>query len=279
MAAKDAGTMTSEHRSATAERLGNPAKSPFDLTGDVVLVTGAGGGIGRAIVVALRDAGAAVVATDQASVDGILPHDVTLASDWARVAEIVGERYGRLNALVNNAGISITLPIADTSLNIWRRVQAINVEGILLGLHATLPLLREGGRGRKGGASVVNFSSVAGLRGAAYCAAYCASKASIAMFSKCAAIEYASLGYDIRVNSIHPGAIDTAMIHDIMSGYETLGVVPSAEIARKATEARHPLGRLGEPGEIAQSVVYLCSTASSFTTGSELVVDGGFTSL
>ena len=251
----------------------------FDLNGDVFLVTGAAGGIGRAIMAALTAAGGSVIGTDLHREGEILAHDVTSEADWGRIAAHVAERHGRLAGLVNNAGYALTESIEATSLEAWRRVQSINVESMLLGLHAMLPLLRKGAEGRTGGASVVNFSSVGGLRGAAYNAAYCASKAAVGMLSKCAAIEFAALKYGIRVNSVHPGGIETPMMGSILQRYVTLGAMRSEEAARAAVNARHPLGRLGKPEEIAGGVVYLCSPAAAFVTGSELVIDGGFTSM
>jgi NAD(P)-dependent dehydrogenase (short-subunit alcohol dehydrogenase family) len=252
------------------------AMNPFDLTGDIVLLTGAGGGIGQAIAAGLRDAGATVLGTDLRPADDVMAHDVTSAEDWARIAEDIRARHGKLSCLVNNAGYALTESIEATTLALWRRVQAVNVESILLGLHATLPLLREGAKGRRGGASVVNLSSIGGLRGAPFNAAYCASKAAVLLFTKCAAAEYAALRYDIRVNSVHPGGIDTAMMNGIMARYVELGGAPTQQVAREAVEHRHPMGRLGTPEEIAGGVVYLCAPAASFVTGAELSIDGGF---
>ena len=253
--------------------------SGFDLSGDVVLVTGASGGIGTAVSAALTEAGATVIGTDLRAQSEVQAHDVTSAQDWARIAEYVRARHGRLACLVNNAGHALTASIEATSLEAWRRVQSVNVESILLGLQAMLPLLRAGAQGRAGGASVVNLSSVGGLRGAPFSAAYCASKAAVVMLSKSAALEFATLGYDIRVNTVHPGGVETPMMTEIMARHATLGTAPSEQQARAATEARHPMRRLGRPDEIAGGVVYLCSTAASFVTGSELVVDGGYTAM
>ena len=143
-------------------------------------------------------------------------------------------------------------------------------------LQTLLPLLKEGGKARKSGASIVNFSSVGGLRGAAFNAAYCTSKAAVKMLSKCLGAEFAALGYNIRCNSVHPGGIDTAMLNGIIDRYVELGAVPSAEVARDAMIAQHPIGRLGRPDEMAGGVVYLCSDAASFVTCSEFLMDGGF---
>lgn len=249
----------------------------FDLSGDVIVLTGANGGIGRAITAALRQAGAIVIGTDLHPTETVMAHDVTSPADWARIADHVRDHHGKLSCLVNNAGHAVTEPIATTTLAAWRLIQAVNVESILHGLHAMVPLLREGAKGRVGGAAVVNLSSVGGLRGAAFNAAYCASKAAVLLFTKCAAVEYAALHYDIRVNSVHPGGIETPMMQQIMARNVELGVVGSIAQARAGTAARHPMGRLGRPEEIAGGVVYLCSPAASFVTGSELAIDGGYT--
>lgn len=248
----------------------------------VAVVTGAAGGIGRELVKALKAANATVVATDLAAkaqiegADHYLKHDVTSEADWQAVAALVQDKYGRLDALVNNAGYSIVTKFEETPLADFHRVNAINVDSIIIGTQVMLPLLKEGGRARSGGASVVNFSSVGGLRGAAFNAAYCTSKAAVKMLSKCLGAEFAALGYNIRVNSVHPGGIDTPMLGSIMDKYVELGAAPSREVAQTAMEMRHPIGRMGRPEEMGGGVVYLCSDAASFITCSEFVMDGGF---
>ena len=248
----------------------------------VAVVTGAAGGIGRELVKAMKAANAVVIATDMAEsadiegADHYLQHDVTSEADWQAVAALVQEKYGRLDALVNNAGISIVTKFDETPLADFHRVNAVNVDSIIIGTQVLLPLLREGGKARKGGASVVNFSSVGGLRGAAFNAAYCTSKAAVKMLTKCLGAEFAALGYNVRVNSVHPGGIDTPMLGSIMDKYVALGAVPSREIAVAGMEARHPIGRMGQPAEMGGGVVYLCSEAASFVTCAEFVMDGGF---
>lgn len=248
----------------------------------VAVVTGAAGGIGRELVKAMKAANATVIATDLAAdaqiegADHYLKHDVTSEADWQAVAALVQDNYGRLDALVNNAGYSIVTKFEDTPLADFHRVNAINVDSIIIGTQVMLPLLKEGGKARKSGASVVNFSSVGGLRGAAFNAAYCTSKAAVKMLSKCLGAEFAALGHNIRVNSVHPGGIDTPMLGSIMDKYVELGAAPSREVAQAAMEARHPIGRMGRPEEMGGGVVYLCSDAASFVTCTEFVMDGGF---
>ncbi|HQS70465.1 MAG: short-chain dehydrogenase [Novosphingobium sp. 17-62-8] len=248
----------------------------------VAVVTGAAGGIGRELVKALKAANAIVIATDLAAeaeiegADHYLRHDVTSEADWRAVAALVQDNYGRLDALVNNAGYSIVTKFEDTPLADFHRVNAINVDSVIIGTQIMLPLLREGGKARKGGASVVNFSSVGGLRGAAFNAAYCTSKAAVKMLSKCLGAEFGALGYNIRVNSVHPGGIDTAMLGSIMDRYVELGAVPSREVAMQGIVANHPIGRMGRAEEMGGGVVYLCSDAASFVTCAEFLMDGGF---
>lgn len=252
------------------------------LPDTVAVVTGAAGGIGREIVKAMKAAGATVIATDlkdDAEIEGAdhyLKHDVTSEADWRAVETLVREKYGRLDALVNNAGFSIVTKFEDTPLSEFHKVNAINVDSAIIGTQVMLELLKEGGKARASGASVINFSSVGGLRGAAFNAAYCVSKAAIKMLSKCLGAEFAALKYNIRVNSVHPGGIDTPMLGSIMDRYIELGASPSREASLAAVNASHPIGRLGRADEMAGGVVFLASSASSFMTCDELVMDGGF---
>ena len=257
----------------------------INLENTIALVTGAAGGIGRAVCTTMTEAGAKVIATDIADKPGGLAaeayykHDVTSKDDWQKIADQIETDYGQLDALVNVAGLSIVVSIEETSLAEWRRVNSINVESILLSFHTMLPLLKKSGETRKGGASVVNFSSIAGQRGAAFNAAYCASKGAVKIFTKCAAIEFAALGYNIRVNSIHPGGVETPMLKSIIDTYIDKGVVPSYEVAEAGIITDHPIGRLGVPEDMGGGVVYLCSESAAFVTGAELNIDGGFTSV
>jgi NAD(P)-dependent dehydrogenase (short-subunit alcohol dehydrogenase family) len=248
----------------------------------IAVVTGAAGGIGREVVKAMKAAGATVIATDlrdTAEIEGAdhyLKHDVTSEADWRAVEALVREKYGRLDALVNNAGFSIVTKFEETPLSEFHKVNAVNVDSAIIGTQVMLDLLREGGKARKSGASVINFSSIGGLRGAAFNSAYCVSKAAIMMLSKCLGAEFAALKYNIRVNSVHPGGIETPMLSSIMDRYVELGAAPSREAAEAGVNVNHPIGRLGRPEEMAGGVVFLASSASSFMTCDELVMDGGF---
>lgn len=253
----------------------------ISLDNVVAVVTGARGGIGREVVRAMKEAGATVVATDMVApgdvgADHALAHDVTHAGDWQAVADLVGREYGRLDALVNVAAISIVASIEETPLEEWRRIHQVNVESVIVGVQTLLPMLKEGGKARKSGASIVNFSSVGGIKGAPFNGAYCTSKAAVKMLSKCMGAEFAALGYNIRANSVHPGGIDTPMLQSIMQRYVDLGAVPSIEASMQGVVAAHPIGRLGRPEEMAGGVVYLCSDAASFVTCSEFMMDGGY---
>ena len=250
------------------------------LDGTVALVTGAGGGIGGATVAAMRAAGAEVIATDLKAPscgDINMAQDVTDEAGWESLASEIEKRWGRLDALINNAGIAIVSSIADNTIEMWRKQMAVNVESMLFSHKSMLPMLCKSGETRQGGASVVNLSSVGGLGGSPFMAAYCTSKGAVRLFSKSAALEFAALKYNIRVNSVHPGGIETPMMDEIIASYVRLGAAPDEKTARAGVDAQHPLGRWGQSEEIAGGIVFLCSPSASFMTGSELVIDGGFT--
>jgi Dehydrogenases with different specificities (related to short-chain alcohol dehydrogenases) len=175
-------------------------------------------------------------------------------------------RFRRLDVVVNNAGVALAKNVEYTTLQEWRWLLSINLDGVFLGTRFGIVAMREARSG-----SIINLSSIEGLVGDANLAAYNASKGGVRLFTKSAALHCARSGYNIRVNSVHPGYVLTPMVE----GYaESSG---DAEAARKALVALHPLGRLGEPDEIAYGVLYLASDESKFVTGSELVIDGGYT--
>ena len=175
-----------------------------------------------------------------------------------------------MHILVNNAGIAIAGPVTDCTLEAWRRQQAVNVEGVFLGVKHALPLMRA-----SGGGSIVNISSVAGLQGAAGLSSYCASKGAVRLFTKAVALECAAARDGVRVNSVHPGIIETAIwgaIGDGLSGGDSGANRPDLDaMSAMAT----PLGVKGLPEDIAAGVLYLASDESRYVTGSELVIDGG----
>ena len=187
--------------------------------------------------------------------------DVTSESDWQQAAAAAAARFGKLDILVNNAGIFKLGSVEDTSEELWDEIMDINSKGVFLGTKAAIPEMR-----KVGGGSIINISSVAGLIGTAYSAAYGASKGAVRLLTKSTAIQYAGEG--IRANSIHPGVIDTPM---------TAPNLLADDSSRSRSVARHPLGRVGKAEDVAYGALFLASDESSFMTGSELVIDGGLT--
>jgi NAD(P)-dependent dehydrogenase (short-subunit alcohol dehydrogenase family) len=255
------------------------------VQGKVALVTGGASGIGAAVVELLAREGASVAATDVDDLKGpelvagikkagheavFLHQDVTSEARWVEVVSEVGKRFGRLDILVSNAGIGIMVPsITDMSLEDWRRQTAINLDGVFLSVKHCLPLMR-----KTGGGSIIMMSSLAGLRGGAGLSGYCATKGGVRLFAKAIAMECATAGDGIRVNSVHPGIIDTPIWGKIpteAAGSGRNAPIDPDERAKLAT----PLGRAGHASEIASGVLYLASDASRYVTGTELVIDGG----
>jgi NAD(P)-dependent dehydrogenase (short-subunit alcohol dehydrogenase family) len=247
----------------------------------VAVVTGATSGIGEACAFRLAEEGAAVLLTGRRDEKGeamaadiraaggraVFHHlDVTVESEWietvARAAAIFG---GGLHVLVNNAGIGRPAPLTETTLEHWRLLMGINLEGIFLGMKHAIPLIQE-----SGGGSVINISSTAGNKAFANMSAYCASKAAVKQLTKVAALEFASSG--IRANSINPGIIRTPA-WDALGGLHGDGdELPDVDAMAGATV---PLGHAGMPRDIADAVLFLASDESRYVTGTELVVDGG----
>jgi NAD(P)-dependent dehydrogenase (short-subunit alcohol dehydrogenase family) len=250
------------------------------LQGKVAVVTGAAVGLGHAIALRMAEEGASVAITDVRAAEaarfaneltergltvGAWPLDVTREAEVQRVLAEVVERFGRLDILVNNAGVAgASKPTDQLTEAEWDFVQAVNVKGVFFATKHAIPHLR-----RAQGGSIINLSSIYGLVGGADVPAYHASKGAVRLMSKTDALLYAA--ENIRVNSVHPGFIWTPMVE----GY--LHDAPDQIEARKALDALHPLGHVGEPDDIAWACVYLASDEAKFVTGSELVVDGGYT--
>ena len=262
------------------------------LKGRVALVTGAASGIGRQAAGALAREGAAVMLTDidddggAATVAAIrkaggeasyLRQDVRSEEAWIAIVRATVEAFGSLHILVNNAGIGSGQLITEMSLEAWNNQVAINLTGVFLGVKHSVPAMRQTGIG----GSIINISSVAGLQGSAGLAGYCATKGGVRLFTKAAAKEFAA--DRIRCNSVHPGIIDTPIWTKIDEGglsatREALGTPPGANsIPVDAIAMASPLQRPGRPEEIANGIVFLASDDSSYMTGAELVIDGGWT--
>ena len=252
------------------------------LKDKVALVTGGGSGIGEATCKRFAEEGALVVVTDineesasrvvgEINASGgraqALTQDVTDERAWEElVARIVAD-HGQIDVLVNNAGIAQPGTVEDTTLEDWRKVQAVNTEAVFLGCRAVLKVMKASG------GSIINMSSIEGIIGNPNTAAYNASKGAVRIFTKSAALHCATEGYPVRVNSVHPGFILTPLIE------EAIASLP-ADLAEDMTERllrEIPMGAMGEPLDIANGCVFLASDESKYMTGSELVIDGGYT--
>jgi NAD(P)-dependent dehydrogenase (short-subunit alcohol dehydrogenase family) len=261
------------------------------IDGKVAIVTGAGSGIGRAGAMALAREGARVVATDLAPATAeetaaaihreggeaiALAHDVGEESQWAAVIEATRKAFGLLDVLVNNAGISGKGSLADTAPEDWRVLMRVNVDGVYLGTRAAIAAMQPEGTAREHFGSIIMISSILGLVGGVRSAPYSASKGAVRFFAKSVALECAARGHKIRVNSIHPGYIETPLVAAVM---ERRAQQDGTDVASQRSDLvkLHPLGRLGTPEDIAAGIVFLASDESSFMTGAELVIDGGYT--
>jgi NAD(P)-dependent dehydrogenase (short-subunit alcohol dehydrogenase family) len=253
------------------------------LEGKVAIVTGGASGIGAASAAALAREGANVVVTDldeaggRAVVDKIgnaggealfLHQDVTLEERWPAIIEAAEQRFGRLDVMVANAGIGILCKAVEMSLADWRRQTAVNLDGVFLSVKYAVPAMR-----RAGGGSIIIMSSVAGLRGSAGLAGYCATKGGVRLFAKAVAMECAAAGDGIRVNTVHPGVIDTPIWTKLPASAGNNAPIDPNDVARAGV----PLGKAGQAQDIANGVLFLASDASNYMTGSELVIDGGMT--
>jgi NAD(P)-dependent dehydrogenase (short-subunit alcohol dehydrogenase family) len=254
------------------------------LEGKVALISGGAGGMGQAMGRVFTREGAKVVLADvlddtgqkavrdlrEGGYDAIYVHlDVTKETDWDRAVAEAVRAFGRLDVLVNGAGISGRRTTPESDLDNWNRVMNINSTGVYLGTKAVVETMK-----KAGGGAITNISSIAGIIGmsgqqqppdAPLTGAYAASKGAVRTLTKATAIQLAP--FNIRVNSVHPGAIDTPMTAVMMADPE----------ARERQLLRHPIGRIGRPEDIAYAILYLSSDEAAFVTGAELVVDGGYT--
>ena len=245
------------------------------VAGKVALISGGAGGIGTATAKLLAKEGAAVVIADLLEAEGkaaeaqiaesggkaLFVHlDVTSAESWRNAVQAAVASFGSLDVLVNNAGVSHRTGVEETTSEDWDKVMDVNVKGVFLGTQAAIPEMR-----KAGGGSIINISSIYGLVGSGASASYHASKGAVRIFNKSTAIQYAP--ENIRANSVHPGFTDTPMTrahHDNPNIHEE-------------RVGKTPIGRMGQPEDIAAGILYLASDESSFVTGAELVIDGGMT--
>ncbi|MFC3714256.1 glucose 1-dehydrogenase [Sphingoaurantiacus capsulatus] len=254
------------------------------LAGKIALVTGGASGLGaatarkfaaegaRVLLTDIDTDGAARVAADIGDAAASCRHDVTSEADWQAAVAEAEAKFGGLHILVNNAGIAPAGTVEDTSLEEWRRVHAIDLDGVFLGCKLALPLIaattaREGSRG-----SILNVSSIAGIIAAANMAAYNSAKAAVRHLTKSVALHCAKERYAVTCNSIHPTFIDTPIIDKMIGDRDRAQLL--AKFARQV-----PVGRVGEPDDVAFAALYLCSDEAKFVTGAELYIDGGIAAM
>ncbi len=262
------------------------------LKGRVAFVSGGLRGIGLACVERFLAEGAEVVLSDLDAADSAvtrstlarlgqatsyLQANVTQESDWARALAHVTKHHGKLHVLVNNAGIGPTGAVQDYTLDQWRTIMAVNVDGVFLGVKTFTPLLARCGADVAGGAAIINVSSMYGIVGAVDTSAYNASKGAVRMFTKGIALEFATKKMPIRANSLHPGMIETPMMDNGFQGMVDAGLATSVQQLKDGMIALTPIGRLGKAEDLAAGAFFLASADSAFMTGAELVMDGGWT--
>jgi 3(or 17)beta-hydroxysteroid dehydrogenase len=255
------------------------------VDGKVALITGGASGIGAASAQILSREGASVIITDLQDEAGealatainagggtalFIRHDVTSEAEWMAVCDQVMSRFGRLDILVNCAGTTVRRPSFPTEATFeeWRRVTSVNLDGVFLGTKHALIAMRAS---NPVNGSIINISSILGIVGAAGVGAYNASKGGVRAYTKSVALSCAEDGLKVRVNSLHPGFIDTPLLQKALERSKDI------EAARKRYDALQPVGHMGEPHDIAYGVLYLASDESRFMTGAELVIDGGYT--
>jgi len=262
---------------STKENFSELPPFPGRLRGKTVLVTGAASGLGAAISARLAGEGAKVVLTDidsegvkaqAASIESEtlpLSHDVSSAEDWKAAIDRTVAHFGQLDVLVNNAGITTMGSIEDLELDAFRHELEIDVIGVFLGCKFAVAAMKEHG------GSIINMSSSTGLKAYSYLTGYNAAKAAVTLMTKSIALHCAESGYGIRCNSVHPGAIRTAIIDKV------LAQVDNPEETLAGFEAAHPIGHLGHPDDVSAIVAYLASDESRFATGAAFSIDGGAT--
>ena len=251
------------------------------LDGKVVFISGAARGIGGETAKLMSKAGARVAIGDvldevgrklAKEIDGFYVHlDVTDEASWAAAMDATTRKYGKLDVLVNNAGVFVGKGVEDASMEDWHRLVAVNLTGVVLGTRAALPHLKK----TKG--NIVNTASIAGLVGSQLDPLYSLTKGGVTTFTKSTALEFGRKGYGVRVNSIHPGVIDTDMGQQTFAMRARQLGSNDTEATKRVSVSMHPIGRLGVAADIAKGILFLASDDASFMTGAGLVVDGGYT--
>jgi 3(or 17)beta-hydroxysteroid dehydrogenase len=262
------------------------------LDGKVALVSGAARGIGAETARRMAAAGATVVVGDvlaervretareitEAGGKALpLALDVTAEDSWTAAVAAATKQFGKLDILVNNAGMFLGKDLMDATMDEWNRLVAINMTGVWLGTKACAPALAESGKASRHGSAIVNLASVAGLVGSQLDPLYSMSKGGVTLFTKSAALSFARKGWKIRVNSIHPGVIETDMGAQTFVSRARQAGSNDVDAARNVAARQHPIGRLGAAEDIALGIVFLASDDAGFMTGSGMVVDGGLT--
>lgn len=262
------------------------------MEGKAALVSGAARGIGAATAKKLAAEGASVAVCDiledqaKATVKEILDAggkamfqrlDVTTEESWGAALDAAVGAFGKLDALVNNAGVFIGRDLEEATMDDWKRLVDVNLTGVWLGAKLAVPALRAAGENSAQGSAIVNLASVAGLVGSQLDPLYSLTKGGVTLFTKSAALNFARKGYRIRVNSVHPGVIDTDMGAQTFVARATQTQTNDTERARERAISGHPIGRLGQAEDIANGICYLASDEAGFMTGSAMVIDGGMT--
>jgi len=259
------------------------------LDGKVALISGGARGIGGATARLMAEAGAKVVIGDVLESQGkqttaeigdaaaFIHLDVTSEESWDAAVALAEEKFGGLDILVNNAGVFLGRDFMEVSMEDWERMAGVNMTGVWLGTKQCVPALRRAGEKSANGSVIVNTASIAGLVGSELDPLYSMTKGGVTLFTKSTALNMARKGYPIRVNSIHPGVIQTDMGAQTFVARAEQHGSNDVDKARDVALSTHPIGRLGVPDDIAKGIVFLASDDSSFMTGSGMVVDGGVT--
>ena len=253
------------------------------VKGKVALISGGASGLGRqsarrlaeegarVVVADLNETGGTAVAKELGAAGRFVPLDVTKEGDWARAIQVTLDTFGRLDVLVNSAGVGNMNSVEDCTLEEWKYVMAVNGDGVFLGCKHGIGAIKRTSTEPGAGGSIVNISSVSGLIGGHNLAAYNASKGGVRLLTKSVALHCAREGYGIRCNSVHPAFVETPMVESLVAAS------PDAGRARRSMARQVPLGRIAAPDEIARMILYLISDDSAFVTGAEMVIDGGVT--